>query len=269
MADTQVQAPLSSVTPEQAAKEPAFQTGTKAKPTITNEGVLAELENIYKLRKAEKEYFLNPLKQAAVGWWNPQGPGVGLPLADRMRREQDAELQDLQSKIVTSKIGIGQLQGAMGSLQSPETTAPKTSISGAPQTGGATAPAPTGVAAITPNAQGGYSYRGVPLDADAFNVIRGFLAKNDLAGADDYLKSVVTERTKFLNNPAAYKQEERWNPAKGRKEYQMPVETRAEYLGGATPTAPTAAPAPSTSCPHPPACPCRGPCHGTGLWPLP
>jgi hypothetical protein len=244
MADTQVQAPLSSVTPEQAASEPGFQTGTKAKPTITNQAVLSELENIYKQRKAEKEYFLNPLKQAAVGWWNPQGPGVGLPLADRMRREQDSELQDLQSKIITGKIGIGQLQGAMGSLQSPETTAPRTSVAGAPQAGGATAPAPTGVAAITPNAQGGYSYRGVPLDADAFNVIRGFLAKNDLAGADEYLKSVVTERTKFLNNPAAYEQKERWNPDKGRKEYKMPIETRAEYLSGATPTAPAAAPAP-------------------------
>jgi lysozyme family protein len=237
MADPQVQAPLSSVTPEQAASEPGFQTGTKAKPTITNQAVLSELENIYKQRKAEKEYFLNPLKQAAVGWWNPQGPGVGLPLADEMRRAQDAELMDLQSKIITGKIGIGQLQGAMGSLQGPETTAPRTSIAGAP--------AATGTAAIVPNARGGYAYRGVPLDADDFNVINGFLSRNDLTAADAYLEKIVLERTKFTNNPAAYVQQERWNPDKGRKEYQMPIETRDQYLRGATPTAPTQAPAPT------------------------
>jgi lysozyme family protein len=111
---------------------------------------------------------------------------------------------------------------------------------GAPQAGGA--PAPTGVSAIVPNAQGGYSYRGVPLDADAFNVIRALLSKNDLAGADKYLETVVTERTKFANNPAAYDQKERWNEEKGRKEYKMPIETRSEYLGGApaaTASAPT------------------------------
>jgi hypothetical protein len=235
MADPQ--APLSSITPEQAASEPAFQTGTKAKPTITNEGVLAELEKIYAERKAEKEYFLTPLKQAAVGWWNPQGPGVGLPLADKMRREQDADLQNLQSQITTGKIGIGQLQGAMGSLQGGQTTAPKTSLSGTPQAGGAPQ---TGVSAIVPNAQGGYSYRGVPLDADAFNVIRSLLSRNDLAGADKYLENVVTERTKFANNPAAYDQKERWNEQKGRKEYKMPIETRSEYLSGAPAAAPSA-----------------------------
>lgn len=220
-------APLSSITPEQAASEPGFQTGTKAKPTITNQSVLSELEKIYAERKAEKEYFLNPLKQAAVGWWNSQGPGVGLPLADKMRRDQDADLQNLQSQIITGKIGIGQLQNAMGSLKSPETTAPKISLNGSPQAGGTTQ---TGAPANTPNTQGGYVYRGVPLDSDDFNIVQTFLAKNDLAAADAHVKSVVLERNKFANNPASYKEEARWNPEKGRKEYEMPIETQAKYL---------------------------------------
>lgn len=243
MADTQVQAPLSSVTPEQAASEPTLRGGTSAKPTITNESVLSELERIYAQRKAEKEYFLNPLKQAAVGWWNPAGPGVGLPLADRMRRDEDTELQNLQSQIMTGKIGLGQLQGAMGSLQGPQTA-------GAPQAGGAPRMPQAGgasVNAITQNPQGGYSYRGVPLDANAFNVIRGFLSKGDLTGADKYLENVVMEQTKFLNNPSAYEQKERWNETAGRKEFKMPIETRSEYLSGSAqaPSAPTATTAPS------------------------
>lgn len=243
MADTQVQAPLSSVTPEQAAKEPAFQTGTKAKPTITNEGVLAELENIYKQRKAEKEYFLTPLKQAAVGFWNPQGPGVGLPLADRMRREQDAELQDLQSKIVTGKIGIGELQNARSALKGPETTAPQISLAGgAPQVGGA--PAATGVAAIVPNAQGGYSYQGVPISSDDFKVIQTFINARNRAGADGYLEKIVSERNKFLLNPGVYKQEDYFDKGTGENTRMAPVEQIGGFvpgMPGGRPVAPAAA----------------------------
>jgi hypothetical protein len=218
-------APLSTITPEQAASEPAYQTGTKAKPTITNESVLAELENIYKQRKAEKEYFLNPLKQAAVGWWNPQGPGVGLPLADRMRREEEADLQKLQSDIATSKIGIGQLQNAMASTQvggAPQTTAPRISLAGgAPQAGGTNIPP-------------GYK----PFDGNWYAprdhaIIMGLLNRQDLAGAQKYAAGVVSEENKFFLNPSAYEQKERWNEDKGRKEYKMPIETRSEYLGGA------------------------------------
>lgn len=229
---TDTQAPLSTVTAQQAAEEPAFQTGTKAKPTITNESVLSELENIYKQRKAEQDYFLTPLKYAAVGWWNPQGPGVGLPLADRMRQEETANLQKLQSDIATAKIGIGELQNARSALRGPQATP-----SGAPQ---------TGVSAVTQNTQGGYSYQGVPLSAQDFNVINNFLIGRNKAAADAYLEKLVSERNKFINNPSAYTPVERFNPDLGKKENKMPIELQAEYLEGRVPGATPTAPAPTT-----------------------
>ena len=78
----------------------SVKSGTKAKPTIANESVLAQMQDLYKQKQAEKNYFLQDIADASA-WFSggAAGPTQGLAQRAQTRALQTKELQDLQASI--------------------------------------------------------------------------------------------------------------------------------------------------------------------------
>lgn len=116
--------------------------GSKSKPVIANESVLSEMQNLYKQKQAEKNYFLQDLADASA-WWSggAAGPSAGLAQRAQTRALQTKELQELQAGIAGQQnaiqnrnafFGNGNLSGLpAGGAPSSSATAP--AASGAPQ----------------------------------------------------------------------------------------------------------------------------------------
>jgi hypothetical protein len=81
--------------------------GTKAKPTIANESVLAQMKDLYAQKQAEKNYFLQDLADASA-WWSggASGPTEGLARRAAVRSAQDKQLQELQAGIAGQQNAI-------------------------------------------------------------------------------------------------------------------------------------------------------------------
>ena len=116
--------------------------GSKGKPVVANESVLAQMQDLYKQKQAEKNYFLQDLADASA-WWSggAAGPSAGLAQRAQTRALQTKELQDLQAGIAGQQnaiqnrnafFGNGNLSGLpAGGAPSSSATAP--AASGAPQ----------------------------------------------------------------------------------------------------------------------------------------
>jgi len=85
----------------------SVKSGTKTKPTIANESVLAQMQDLYNQKQAEKNYFLQDLADASA-WWSggAAGPTQGLAQRAAVRAAQTKELQDLQAGIAGQQNAI-------------------------------------------------------------------------------------------------------------------------------------------------------------------
>ena len=81
--------------------------GSKSKPTVANESVLAQMKNLYEQKQAEKNYFLQDLADAQA-WWSGgvAGPSAGLAQRAQTRAAQTKDLQDLQAGIAGQQNAI-------------------------------------------------------------------------------------------------------------------------------------------------------------------
>ena len=220
------------------AADPSLRMGTAAKPVIANESVLAQMEALYKEKLARNQSFLQDLADASA-WWSGgvEGPTRGLALRAQTRAAQEKELEDLASRIATTKVGLGQLQQANQSLQPGGTSMPV--MGGAPAGGGTTMPSGWG------------TYRGVPVPPEVYASIKSFLDVGDIGKANAVFQEYAKTRGAFLNTPATFKQEDYWDQAQGRTVPKTAYEIQQEMLGGrppvAAPTAPTAPTAPAVA----------------------
>jgi len=100
MADT---TPGLSAIPEDAS----VKEGSKGKAIVANESVLTQMQDLYKQKQAEKNYFLQDLADASA-WWSggAAGPTAGLAQRAVVRNAQDKQLQDLQASIAGQQNAI-------------------------------------------------------------------------------------------------------------------------------------------------------------------
>ena len=94
----------------------SVKSGTKAKPTIANESVLTQMQDLYKQKQAEKNYFLQDLADASA-WWSggAAGPTEGLAKRAAVRAMQTKELQDLQAGIAGQQNALQNRDAFFGS----------------------------------------------------------------------------------------------------------------------------------------------------------
>ena len=205
-------------TTESSALDVLAKTGTTAKPGITNEGILADMQKLYDQKLAEKNYFMQDLADASA-WWSggAAGPSAGLAQRAQTRALQSKQLEDLQAQLSQGKVNLAQLGEANKSM-----TEPQAGISGLP-TGGAQAPdgAPAG----------GYTIRGVPVPLQVFKAYQAYIKQGNLAKANEVFDSYTKEETKFLTAPGTYKQEDYFDEKAGEMKRRTPLEVR----GGVTP----------------------------------
>ena len=205
-------------TTESSALDVLAKTGTTAKPGITNEGILADMQKLYDQKLAEKNYFMQDLADASA-WWSggAAGPSAGLAQRAQTRALQSKQLEDLQAQLSQGKVNLAQLGEANTSMSEP-----KVGISGLP-TGGPQAPdgAPAG----------GYTIRGVPVPLQVFKAYQAYIKQGNLAKANEVFDSYTKEETKFLTAPGTYKQEDYFDEKAGEMKRRTPLEVR----GGVTP----------------------------------
>jgi hypothetical protein len=201
-------------TTELGALDVLAKTGTTAKPGITNQGILEDMQKLYDQKLAEKNYFMQDLADASA-WWSggAAGPSAGLAQRAQTRALQSKQLEDLQAQLSQGKVNLAQLGEANTSMGEP-----KASLSGLP-TGGAQAPT------------GEYTIRGVPVPVQVFKAYQAYIKQGNLAKANEVFDSYAKEETKFLTAPATYKQDEYFDEASGQMKRKTPMEVR----GGAVP----------------------------------
>ena len=207
-------------TTESSALDVLAKTGTTAKPGITNEGILADMQKLYDQKLAEKNYFMQDLADAQA-WWSggAAGPSAGLAQRAQTRALQSKQLEDLQAQLSQGKVNLAQLGEANKSM-----TEPQAGVSGLP-TGGAKT-AEVGAPA------GGYTIRGVPVPLQVFKAYQAYIKQGNLAKANEVFDSYTKEETKFLTAPGTYKQEDYFDEKTGEMKRRTPMEVR-----GATPIA--------------------------------
>ena len=174
-------------------------TGTTAKPSITNQGILDDMQKLYDQKLAEKNYFMQDLADAQA-WWSggAAGPSAGLAQRAQTRALQSKQLEDLQAQLSQGKVNLAQLGQANEELK-PGAQA----LSGMP-TGG------TGSAGTQFSAAGEklVPYKGVMIPERVYRVLQTYISAGNKAKADEEFAKYVTEENKFFTNPNAYEQKD-------------------------------------------------------------
>jgi hypothetical protein len=123
--------------------------GSKSKPVVANENVLSQMQDLYKQKLAEKNYWLQDLADASA-WWSggAAGPVEGLSKRAAVRSAQEKDLQSLQAGLAGQQNAIQNRDLFFGKAP---TAAPSMGATTAPSMGATTAPttAPAGVNAST------------------------------------------------------------------------------------------------------------------------
>jgi hypothetical protein len=211
-------------TTESSGLDVLAKTGTTAKPGITNQGILADMQKLYDQKLAEKNYFMQDLADASA-WWSggAAGPSAGLAQRAQTRAAQSKQLEDLQAQLSQGKVNLAQLGEANTSMGEPQAGVSGLPTGGAPTQGGAQAPA--GAPA------GGYTIRGVPVPIQVFKAYQAYIKQGNLAKANEVFDAYAKEETKFLTAPGSYKQEDYFDEKAGEMKRRTPLEVR----GGVTP----------------------------------
>jgi len=195
-------------------------TGTNAKPTITNQGILDDMQKLYDQKLAEKNYFMQDLADAQA-WWSggAAGPSAGLAQRAQTRALQSKQLEDLQAQLSQGKVNLAQLGQANEELK-PGAAA----LSGIP-TGG------TGSAGTQFSAAGEklVPYKGVMIPERVYRVLQTYISAGNKAKADEEFAKYVTEENKFFTNPNAYEQKDYFDKNTG-MDRRSPIDIRG---GGA------------------------------------
>jgi hypothetical protein len=112
--------------------------GSKSKPVVANENVLSQMQDLYKQKLAEKNYWLQDLADASA-WWSggAAGPVEGLSKRAAVRSAQEKDLQSLQAGLAGQQNAIQNRDLFFGKAP---TAAPTMGAPTAPAMGTTTAP---------------------------------------------------------------------------------------------------------------------------------